>query len=197
MITIGIDIDSTINKAHFYDIIHGREFCQQNNINRGERLNTLSAKEMFNLTDDEYRQYINKEFPWNCKFNEPQFGVPSIIRNLIKDNRILIITARDENYNKSEYTGEMMKEDTINWFRKYNIPYNHIYFSCKDKAKVCKENDVDVMIDDDPEHIKNCADSGMVTIIMGQSYNEHLIDYPNTIFAHDWVEIYQMFNHKI
>lgn len=192
MITIGIDIDSTINKAHYYDIIHGREFCQQNKIDRGEYLNCLSIKEMFKLTDEEYRKYMEKFFPWNCNYNIPELAAASVIRTLIKDHRIIIITARDENYSKTSYTGEMMKKDTKNWFRKFNIPYNDIIFSCTDKAKVCKENNVDIMIDDDPVHILSCADAGIHTIIMSQSYNEYIIGHINTMYARGWIDVYHL-----
>jgi uncharacterized HAD superfamily protein len=190
-IRIGIDIDSTINKAHFFDIIHGREFCKDMNFPAEENLNKCKVKEMFGLTDELYNEYMRRYFPWNCKYNEVEVGAAEAIRILRRNgNQINIITARDENYYNEHqwYTGKMMVHDTKEWFARNQIPYDNIFF-CPDKLKICKENEIDVMVDDDPENIIELSTNGIPVIIAGQSYNEYLAGEPNVWYCRNWVEI--------
>ena len=190
-IRIGIDIDSTINKAHFFDIIHGREFCKDMNFQADENLNKCKVKEMFGFTDKLYNKYMERYFPWNCKYNEVEVGAAEAIRILRRNgNQINIITARDENYfNEHQwYTGKMMVHDTKEWFARNQIPYDNIFF-CPDKLKICKENEIDVMVDDDPENIIELSTNGIPVIIAGQSYNEYLAGEPNVWYCRNWVEI--------
>ena len=184
---IGIDIDSTINRAHYYDIIHGRELCKKLGITKEEKPWNINVKDIFGFNDEEYNNYMLTYFPWNCKYNKLEPGAQSVIKELYdKMHDIYIITARDENYDKSPYKGRYMKADTIKWFAQNNIPYNKLIFSAKNKAEVCKANNVDVMIDDDPKHILECSEQGIPTIIAAQSYNENLIGTPNTYYSRNW-----------
>lgn len=190
-IRIGIDIDSTINKAHFFDIIHGREFCKDMNFPADENLNKCKVKEMFGFTDELYNKYMERYFPWNCKYNEVEVGAAEAIRILRRNgNQINIITARDENYfNEHQwYTSKMMVHDTKEWFARNQIPYDNIFF-CPDKLKICKENEIDVMVDDDPKNIVELSTNGIPVIISGQSYNEYLAGEPNVWYCRNWVEI--------
>lgn len=190
---IGIDIDSTTNKAHFFNIIHGREFCQKYNCYSSEELDKINVKDMFHLSDAMYKKYMDEYFKWNVNFNVPELGAPENIRLINRHNTISVVTARDDNY-EGAYNGSMMKRDTIRWFQKYDIPVDKFYFGSKDKAKVCKENDIDILIDDDPKHIISCSESGIPVIIFSQSYNEYLIHYPNTLYARNWYEIRSFIN---
>ena len=188
VMNIGIDIDSTINKAHYFDIIHGRDFCQKNGCYSSEELDQISVQKMFHMSDTRYQEYMDQYFKWNVNFNVPELGAPENIRLLSHYHIISIVTARDDKF-KGKYNGEMMKRDTMRWFDRYDIPVNQFYFGSKDKAKVCKENDIDILIDDDPKHIISCADVGIPVIIFSQSYNEYLIHHPNTIYARNWYEV--------
>lgn len=194
---IGIDIDSTINKAHYYDMIHAKQFMVDKNITPPKELNlnACHVKEIFGLSEKQYREYMELYFPWNCKYNIPEPGAPENIRLLKRNHRISIVTARDDNYS-GKYSGQEMKKDTIDWFNKYEIPYDDIFFASHDKAKVCKENHIDILIDDDPNNIIPCADEGIPVIIFGHPYNESLIGYPNTIWRDNWTEIRELINNS-
>lgn len=195
MLTIGFDIDSTINKAHYYDIIHGRELCKEMNFTPKENLNKCSVKEMFGFNDHLYNIYMDRYFPWNCKYNDVEAGYPELIRALKRNGHIVkIITARDDTYNSGNYTGEMMKADTINWLNEKGIIYDEIRFNCRDKSKACKDYNVDILNDDDPQHILNCVKNNIPVIIASQSYNEHLIGTPLTYYSHSPMDILNYLN---
>ena len=91
---IGIDIDGTINEAHKYDIIHGREFCMKYNFQPVEKFNNLSVKDMFGLPDDLYKKYMDDHFRWNVRCNHVRLGAAETIREWVRDGHIIkIITA--------------------------------------------------------------------------------------------------------
>lgn len=191
-LTIGFDIDSTINKAHYFDIIHGRELCEEYNYHHGEDLSKQSVKDMFSFNDDLYNKYMVKFFPWNVQNNVPVIGAPQIMRQLSNEgHKIVIVTARDENYDKedSPYKGWMMTRDTIEWLTKYRIPYNDIIFSAKDKGEVCDKNGIDILIDDSPTHIEQCKNKKVIPIVMGQSYNQMYINTPGCIYVNNFFEL--------
>lgn len=190
---IGIDIDGTINEAHKWDIIHGREFCIKHKIHTEEKLNECSVQKMFNLTGEMYELYLNEYFPWNVNHDEVKMGAAETIREWVRLGHIIkIITARNPHY-KGEYAGQMMVEDTKHWFEKHNIPYHDLLFGCTNKSKSCRENDVDIFIDDDPKHIIPVAKLPRTTVLIaGQSYNEYLIGHKNTTWCNDWLDIRQV-----
>lgn len=190
LLHIGIDIDSTLNRAHYYDILHGKYFISENHIipPKEPDYHKCHVKEMFHFTEPQYRKYMEIYFPWNCKYNTPEIGAPENVRLLKRNHRISIVTARDDNY-AGKYNGKQMKTDTLLWFKENQIPFDDIFFASHDKAKVCQEQGIDILIDDDPKNIIPCADSGIPVIIFGQSYNESLIGYPNTIWKDNWTDI--------
>lgn len=189
---IAIDIDSTINMAHYYDIINGRELCKKYNYHPEERLNCINVRDMFSLDDKLYHEYMDTYFPWNCRRNIPAICAPESIRKLSRDFYIDIVTARDDKYPSSTYSGEQMKHDTINWFINNGIPVNEFHFASKDKSIVCEENSIPLIIEDDPKHILECHEKGIFVIIAAQSYNEHLIGLPRTHYSHNWAETMDM-----
>lgn len=189
---IGIDIDSTINMAHHYDIIHGRELCKEKGFVPTENLNHCSVKEMFGFTPELYNEYMDRYFRWNVRYNRPAPVAPEVIRSLAENHRICIVTARDDKYSKSDYTGDMMVEDTKEWFQRYDIPVHDWFFGAKDKYQVCIDNGIDILIDDDPIHITNCVEHNFPVIVMHQSYNEQFISNPNVFYAYGWTDILRM-----
>lgn len=186
---IAIDIDGTINQAHYYDILHGREFMEENNIFHGFDGTKQYPKDMYHMDQETYVAYMDKWFPWNVRECPLALNARETITDLHNDFTIIIMTARDEYREEGAYTGQMMKRDTIEYFIKNGIPYDEIYFSCKDKYEACKKYNCDLLIDDSPKHIQECADNGIPVIIASHFYNSQYQGYPNTIVGNNWIDI--------
>lgn len=193
MMRLGIDIDSTINIARTTDLKHMRNFMIKNGIPIEKiDLTKYDSADVFGLTDEYLKiKYIESEFPWANKYCPPDIGAVDVIKRLIKNNTIIIITARDDKYISKiggSYNGKDMVESTYEWFRFHGIPFNDIIFGAKDKAQICKDEDIDIMFDDSPDNIIACANAGIFSAIKSHTYNTYLNGYPNTITINSWYE---------
>ncbi len=57
-----------------------------------------------------------------------------------------------------------MKDDAIRLLEENNITFDKYYWKIDDKLEVCKNENVDIMIDDDWRIIKNLADNNIKTL---------------------------------
>ena len=186
---IGVDIDGTINQGYCYDIIHGRKFMEEHNKFRGFDSTKQYPKDMYYMDQDTYIQFMDEWFPWKVRNCPLEIGAKEALDALYDDFDIVIITARDEHRHEGKYTGEMMKKDTIDYFKKMGIKYNEIHFSCKDKHIACKQYGCDMLIDDSPKHIKECIDNEIPVIVASHVYNRQFFGHPYTMYGVNWFDI--------
>lgn len=186
---IAIGIDRTINNSYLYDNLNGTSFMIEKGNYKGMRLHYQYPKDIFVMNENEYTEFMDIYFPYIVRYCPLKDYACEVITKLHDQHDIVIMTARDEHYSKRRYCGEAMKKDTLRWLTRRKIPYDNIKFSAFNKYKACKELGCDILIDDSPTHIIECADNGIPVIIMGEVYNVKLNGYPNTHYAVSWEEI--------
>ena len=116
-----------------------------------------------------------------------------IIQKLRKEeNKIYIITARDESGMPEEYYGKM-QQLTKEWLNKHEIEYDKLIFA-KDEEKLqkCIENNVEIMIEDSPNNIKDIS-TKIKVIKFDCQYNKN-VQGENIITAYSWYHIYDIIN---
>ena len=81
------------------------------------------------------------------------------VYNLLKEQRheFVVITAR------GGFVKEM-KDDAIRLLEENNIKFDKYYWKVEDKLEICKNEKVDIMIDDDWKIIKKLADNQVKTL---------------------------------
>lgn len=92
-------------------------------------------------------------------------AVDVIKRLKAKGHNIFFITSRSDEICMGE------KELTINYFKRYGVLYDGVYFDSKDKAKVCKELNVDIMIDDSIRHCESIEKAGIKAFLFTSGVN--------------------------
>ncbi len=98
-------------------------------------------------------------------------------------NEIYLITARGEE-RKIFHGAEAL---TLAYLKEHAICYTDIVFNCTDKAKVCKDYGIDVMIDDSIKHCEAVRNIGISSILFTSVVNESL---PTTVTrVRDWWEL--------
>ena len=81
---------------------------------------------------------------------EPRENAINVIRNLRKEgHKIYIITARDNEFHDDPYI--LSKT----WLDKNKIEYDKLIVNARKKAQVCKQENIDLFIDD---QLHNCID---------------------------------------
>lgn len=128
---------------------------------------------------DKYHEYIVK----NANFMP---GAKEVLKRLKEDgNELIIVTARGQQESKYiKITEEIFKENNFEIFNKY-------YWGVTDKAKICKEENIDIMIDDDNKNCLKIAKEGIKAIYLkdAPSYEIEDTEYIKTLY--NWGEIYR------
>lgn len=179
---IGIDIDDTMTNTFDYLIPYisdffevDEEYLKNNNISY-----STFPKEMKEREFEFAKKYYDKVIP-STPF---KIGVSEYI-NKIKNlgNEIIIITARDKRLYTDEY------KTTIQELKNNNIIYDKLICHF-DKPKVCKDEKIDLFIDDSITNCNKVNQLGIKTILFNSKGN---INIPTNLCRVDsWSELYEM-----
>ena len=181
---IGIDIDNCI--SNFDDVLleeyikHDKELRNTGIINDNPYYLTV---DMFDWSKEENDDFYYNNIQRIAMSLKPLNNAKEIIDKLKADgNEIHIITSRDN----GEYVNP--EEMTRKWLEKYEIYYDKLILTGRhEKGPVCKENNIDIMIEDS---IKNCEDienNGVKCYIMNTRYNQEETRFER---VKTWNEIY-------
>lgn len=193
---IGIDIDGVLTNYNQYVIEKGKEYCKKNKINKLIHPDTLSTIEMFGWSYyHEIKFWITHIFDY-AKNNPVMENAANTIKKFKKEGyEIYIITSRYLAASKREkqtipvmFLKKKMRSSVKKWLKDNNIIYDHIVF-LKDKRKYIANNHIDIMIEDNPNNIKNFSTITKV-ICYHWGYNAN-IEGKNIIRCYNWKQIFE------
>ena len=188
---IGIDIDNVL--SNFNEILlndyleHDKTLNNNGIIHKGEYI-----RRMFDWDTSYEQNYYRNNIERLASLLTPIKNSSRYINKLKEDgNEISIISGRDNGEYSNPY------DMTINWLKKYNIPYDKLIltnaYKHQEKAEVCKELGIDIMIDDSINVCKKCSDNNIECILFGTPYNKEEKRF-NRI--NSWEEIYNYVRNK-
>lgn len=182
---IGIDIDNTITTT--LPIL--KEYCKKYNekvVRRNLKMNEegFSTSNLYDWTMEEEMDFCDKYLEEIVKKAKIKENASKIIKKLKEEqNYIYIITARRKPHFKNPY------ELTKNFLDKNSIEYNKLIVECEDKYTFCKENNIDIMIDDEPQNINSI--SKMLPVIVLEGMQNKDCNGKNIIKVNNWIEVYE------
>lgn len=190
---IGIDIDNTLteiqeklNKAAFeYAISLGKKIDNYDNPMEDIKNNGDTYRKKFQFTYEELKYFL-KDIQENITNNaSPRANAKEVIDKLKKDgNEIYIITARDSEFHDDPY------KYSKDWLDKNKIYYDKLIVNAREKSYVCKNEKIDLFIDDQLNNCLSVQNAGIQTImITDKTYN-----YDKIKQLKDWNEIYNYIN---
>ena len=169
-----------------YNIEEAQKIAAEN----GTPLIGISDKESYYFDPEQKsylpkKEFIEKYFMTVSKESNLMSGFVGIY-NLLKEqgHEFVVITAR------GGFIKEM-KDDAIRLLEENNIKFDKYYWNVEDKLEICKNEKVDIMIDDDWKIIKRLADNEVKTLyfrdtnLMKLEENEYIKEVNN------WGEIYR------
>ena len=187
---IGIDIDDCMCSTLDMDLASALFYANKHNINlpkNADETTDFYVPRAFNFTKEQEMDYFLKEKKFIMKHCAmyPKIFAKEVINKLKKKNfKIIFITSRDNifwNGNSYKYAKK--------WLKKYGIKYDRIFASVKDKSNLCKELNLDYMIEDNPEFVEKLNNNDVKTILIKTPYNKNYSN-KNNIFAYDWLHLY-------
>lgn len=188
---IGIDIDGVLNSHYEFCIDYGTKFCDELGKFKLENINVIDTTDMFSWGEDIAHKFWNK-YRKELVITLPakKYAAEVIKRLKEEDNMIYIITARKNN---DEWFPEDIKNDveviTKKWLNENEIYFDEIIFDVRDKGIYCKENNIDFMVEDDPNNIKKLIGNTNV-IIFDNPYNRNK-EFNKITRAYSWYDVFK------
>lgn len=189
---IGVDLDGVVFDSEKLF----RIYCEIYEVNDLKRNSIIDNRELmfqtrYNWTEEEKEQFFENNLEEIIANSNFMPGARKVLK-LLKESghQLFVITARGSGNPKSI-------EITKNIFEKHNIKFFDEYFwAVKDKAKKCKEEKIDLMIDDSPDNCKKIAENKIDVIYLkdAPSYEINENDYIQTLY--NWGEIYRYIKEK-
>lgn len=177
---IGIDIDDTIATT-FEDILpHMLEYFQ---LSEDELHYEIGGyyQNILGVSDLEFFQYTKKYYDRLV----PEVGVKPNCKEVLdrlkaKGHEIILITAR------SKDTFQNPEEVTLAWLKRHEIPYDKLMISALNKKQICKQENVQVFIDDSIRNCKEVSTLGIPVYLMDSTMNQQ---ESSSTRVYDWLSI--------
>lgn len=183
---IGIDLDGVVidSETTFrtYEEIFDIDVLKGNHlINKEEP----KFQARYNWTNEQEKEFIEKYFLIVSKESNLMSGFIGIY-NLLKEqgHEFVVITAR------GGFVKEM-KDDAIRLLEENNIKFDEYYWNVDDKLEICKNEKVDIMIDDDWKIIKRLAENEVKTLYFRDTNLMKMEENKFIKEVNNWGEIYR------
>ena len=189
---IGIDIDGTLTDIKSELDLAAKLYAQK----LGKEISFLSKKrkknstkniyqELFNFSEEELKYFLGPIQEKITNVAKPRvFCVENINKLYAQGHYICIITARDSRYHKNPYLQSKF------WLDKYNINYHKIIVNARDKAKICLEEKIDLLIDDNKNNCLQMCNMEKKAICIGEkmNLNNKVKELENWNQIYDWIK---------
>lgn len=188
---IGIDIDGVITDVGKFQLEYGIKFYFEKYHKSIQNHKGYEVSDIFDVSEEMDDEFWNQYFVDYSRNVSPRGFVSEVMKKLKEDgNELYIITARG---NYISHSGSVMSYDenkkvVLNWLEKNGIIYDKIIFSPEDKLQICKENHIDLMIEDKPRNIEMISKE-IPVICFHNEYNES-IQGENITRCYSWYDIY-------
>ena len=192
---IGIDIDGVLTDVERWQLDYGSKFYYERYQKEIVNFEGYDTNQIFNVDDklDEefWREYF-KEYSLNVEARK--FANEVIDKLKQEGHQIYIITARGSflSHSADVMSIEENQQIVLNWLKNNHINYDKIIFSPEDKLDICKENNIDLMIEDKVDNI-NKISKIIPVICFHAGYNKDC-ENPNIIRCYSWYDIYSKIN---
>ena len=192
---IGIDIDGVLTDVERWQLDYGSKFYYERYQKEIVDFEGYDTNQIFNVDDklDEefWREYF-KEYSLNVEARK--FANEVIDKLKQEGNEIYIITARGSflSHSADVMSAEENQQIVLNWLKNHHINYDKIIFSPEDKLDICKENNIDLMIEDKVDNI-NKISKIIPVICFHAGYNKDCKN-SNIIRCYSWYDIYSKIN---
>lgn len=178
---IGIDIDDTITLTNEKLVEEAIKYDKTIG-NRGfKNEESYYFKDKFYWNQEEIKKFFeiirNNKIFFQLKERE---NSKEIINKLYEEgNEIYFITKRDS---KGVASGS-----TKNWLKEHNYKYHKLFLDAEEKGTICYDNNIDIFIDNDINHINEVSKYNIKTILIETEFTKEEKNYNK---KSNWDEIY-------
>ena len=166
---IGLDIDDTISNTHFVLMKYAIKYNNEHGNRSMLKYNTNNFGEVFGWSDEEVYAFFRTYYLDALKEIEPKFNVKEVLTKLKEEGyEIIFITVRNDR--ECAGVGEA-RRITLEWFEKYEIPFDELHVDIQDKKSFCEEHNIDIFMDDSIRTVSKVKELGIDTFIAMNDFN--------------------------
>lgn len=183
---IGIDIDGVIldSEKVFRTVADLYNTIDLNN-RKIRNYEEPRVQEKYNWTEKEIQEFADRYFIECSKKSNLMPYVKEVLELLRKEgHKLIIITARGKD-NKE------MKNVAEEKFNKEGLKFDKYFWGQREKADVCVNEKIDIMIDDNYNNCLEIANKNIKTLYFRDAGLKKIKDNENVIEVHNWGEIYK------
>ena len=191
---IGIDIDGVIlDTENLFNVYAELYDIEKKKTSIKEEKSWLIEKR-YNWTDEEIKEYWEKHVEKVTQESSFVAGADVIIRKLKDQGHTLIInTARGiEDGFTSKKLREILIESAKEKFKKEKLTFSKYYWAVTDKSIPCKNENIDIMIEDNYGNCLKVAKEKIHSIYLQNSVYPKTIENEYIHEANNWGEIYRI-----
>ena len=190
---IGIDVDNVL--SNFNDELlkeflnHDKELRNSGIVNKDAYI----TRGMFDWSKEEQDEFYYNNIERIVKKLDVIDNAPKYIKKLKElGHEIYIVTGRDNGEYSDPY------KMTADWLQEHNIEYDKLLltnaYNSPEKAKICIDNNISIMIDDSTRISQKVNKVGIKALLMDTPYNRQINSFTR---VHNWKEIYEfIINYK-
>lgn len=182
---IGVDIDGTLTNPEKLLKYIAKKFNKKHKILTKEyHKEYYSVKEIFGWTEKQERMFWEEYGALFCWSSPSRQDAARIIRQLrLEGHKVIIITTRAEK-------GDMGYWNTIHWLLRHGIEWDELYMDVIDKGEFCKDNHINIMIEDYIKHCIEVANKEIPVLCVDNPYNKGFT-YKNVNRIYCWKKVYE------
>ncbi len=189
---IGVDLDGVVFDSEkefrvlseLYDML---ELKQNSKIDNREML----FEKRFAWSKEQSDEFFEKNIEEIVKTANVMPGAKKVLQMLKNEgNELVVVTARGiENPEIVDVSNETIKRNGLDLFDKY-------IYRAENKAEVCKEENIDIMIDDSTDNCKKISDAGVKTMYFKDAASFELPESKYLKTVYNWGEVYRELGNK-
>lgn len=185
---IGVDIDGVLNDVGRFELDYGSKFYVLQTGKHMTNPNGYGSDKIFGGTSKEDNTFWAEAIYDFVKYPARDFAGEVLDRLRSEGHEIYIITSRISDLDYCDISNEKMEKIVLKWLKKYKIHYDKLIFAVGSKLKYCKEEHVDVMIEDKPKNIIEL--SRAIPVICFDAMSNREVKGENILRCYSWFDIY-------
>ena len=194
MANIAFDVDGVMTNLAKFQLDTGRKYFGEDSVKDPTK---YDVKDIFDVSKEEREKYWLKYIWPYCITEEMRKNLSELPKKLKADgHKIYIITGRVHT-TEDGIRGKLFRKMLLSWLKKNGFEYDEIIYvnennSAEEKLNACKENNIDLMIEDKTENIEVIKDVSSV-ICVNAEYNENA-DFGDIVRIDNFDNGYEVIN---
>lgn len=191
---IAFDIDGVLTDFEWFLNVYGTRYFSRKFHMDAKVVNPETSKiaARFGYGEKEETAFYTRYLLWYARKMPIRENAAATINMLREEgHNVYFITARAL-ANHDNLVGELMRSILKNWLCQNRVEYDGIHFvsvsnSAEEKRKLCKQLQIDVMVEDEPGNIREISKVCRVVCMLAD-YNKSLLDVNHAL---DFGEVYR------